>query len=615
MEEKKTKNRLLLRVILFTLIFLALTGAIFIGVFLRPGELVILFTHDLHSSLVSYPMPSDGDGVVEAGGYARLAAAINRECRGKEDRTLVLDAGDFSMGTLFHTIRSSRSPELVTMGGMGFDATTFGNHDFDFGPARLGRTLLAAKKQNRGRLPAIVASNTVVDPQAAGLAEFRKACNEYPVLPYTLIKRGGLLIGIFGLMGKDAAIYAPEARPVIFSDPVEAARKTVGILRGKEKVDMVICLSHSGTWLDNRISEDEILAKSVPGIDVIISGHTHSVLDPYIKVGNTYIVSSGSYGRNLGRLILANIFGKSFKVKDYKLIPVTSGLPEDAGISGLVKSYEKEIDTEYLTRFGYNYGQVLAEAGFSLFDPNSQAYTDRAKFIDGGLGDLIADSFIYAVKICEGKDYRDISFSLEAFGQIRAPITKGPVSVNDVFRSLALGIGPDGLAGSGLCAFWVSGSEIKKALEIETTLATAKHDMHLAISGIHFSYEPKAAPFSRVRSVQVLMPDGQYQPVEDSRLYRVTTSWKVLSMRKNLEQMSGGKISFSPKDEAGNIITDLSTTRVFVDSAKGIELKEWLALAMYLQSFPSGAGVLPEIPEEYRKSQARVLIVDEGSRT
>jgi len=613
-ENRGPKIRLFLRGTLFVLILLVLSGAVFFGVFLKSSELTILFTHDLHSNLAPYPIPSSSDSVIEAGGYARLATAISRERKGKEDKTLVLDGGDFSMGTLFHTIRSTRSPELVAMGLMGYDVTTFGNHEFEFGPAHLGQAMLAAKSQNKGRRPAIIATNTVVDARSAALAEFRRAYNEYPVLPYMVIKRGGLRIGLFGLMGKDAAIYAPEARPVVFSEPFEAARKAVGILRGKEKVDMVICLSHSGTWQDKSISEDEILAKSVPGIDLIISGHTHSVLDPYIKVNNTYIVSCGSNSRYLGRLVVTKILGGSFKVLDYKIIPVTAGFPADANIAALVKSFEKEIDREYLARFGYNYGQVLAQAPFSLLEPDWGKCRDRAKCMTSGLGDLVTDAFIYAVKKSEGDAYRDISLAFEGFGQIRAPIAKGQVSVNDAFRLLALGIGPDDLSGSGLCVFWLSGAEIKKAFELETTVASSKYDMHLQISGMRFSYQPKAPAFERVRLAEVMTPDGQYQPLEDSRLYRVVTGWKVLLMRKNLEALSGGKISFIAKDEAGNIIADLSSTRVFTDNTKILELKEWLAVAMYLQSFPSGPQGIPEIPEEYRNPQARVLIVNEGSR-
>ena len=111
------------------------------------------------------------------------------------------------------------------MGRMGYDATTLGNHEFEFGPGPLAQCLLAAKSHSKGGLPAIIASNTVVDSQAPEFAAFRKAYTAYPVVPYKIIKRAGLKIWLFGLMGKDASIYAPEAQPVRFSDYVDAAPK------------------------------------------------------------------------------------------------------------------------------------------------------------------------------------------------------------------------------------------------------------------------------------------------------------------------------------------------------------------------------------------------------
>ena len=162
----------------------------------------MLFTHDMHSNLDEYATPSDNDGVVITGGYARLSTAIQNERKGKEGDTLVVDAGDFSTGMLFHTIRSAYALELVAMGMMDYDATTFGNHEFEFGPGPLAQCLLAAKRHSKGGLPAIIASNTVVDSQAPELAAFRKVYTAYPVVPYKIIERAGLKIGLFWFDGK-----------------------------------------------------------------------------------------------------------------------------------------------------------------------------------------------------------------------------------------------------------------------------------------------------------------------------------------------------------------------------------------------------------------------------
>jgi 5'-nucleotidase/UDP-sugar diphosphatase len=564
-------------------------------------NLIVLFTHDLHSNLEEYAMPSADGGTVITGGYARLASAIQKERRGRERDVLLVDGGDFSMGTLFHTIRSSRSPELIAMGMMGYDATTFGNHEFEFGPGPLAQALLTAKKLRRGKLPVLVASNTVADSRNRSLAGFRRAWKTYPVKPFHVIRRAGLKIGLFGLMGKDAALYSPEAAPLTFSDHVEAARKTVAILRQKERVDMVIALSHSGTWADKSISEDELLAAAVPGIDVIISGHTHTVLDPYIRVGDTFIVSAGCYARFLGRLEMARTADGKFRAVGYRLIPVTSALAEDPRISRFIESCRKEITKSYLAAFKYRYGQPLARIDFPLADPDWDKGHDRDKFLSSGLGDLVGDAFRHAVNQAEGKNDRAVSLVIEGFGQIRVPLARGPLSVNDAFRLMALGLGPDGRAGMPLVTFWLSGGDIRNMLELETTLAPAKYDFRLQITGLRFSYDPKATPFARVRTVETETPGGGWQPLEEGRLYRICTNWKTLAMRDNLKILSGGKLIFTPRDEKGAPVADLLQTRVFADSRRSVEMKEWSAVALYLQSLPlAGAGELPVVPEKYR---------------
>jgi 2',3'-cyclic-nucleotide 2'-phosphodiesterase (5'-nucleotidase family) len=568
-------------------------------------NLVVLFTHDMHSNLDEYAMPSADGNAVITGGYARLSTAIQLERKGKEGDTLVVDAGDFSMGTLFHTIRSTYALELVTMGLLGYDATTFGSRDFEFGLGPLANCLLSAKSNGKGGLPAIVASNTVVDSHAPELASFDKAYTGYPVVTYKIIKRAKLKIGVFGLMGKDASTCTPEAQPVKFSDPLDAARAMVDLLRNKEKVDMVVCLSHSGTWGDKNISEDEILAKAVPGIDVIVSGHTHTLLDSYIRVGNSYIVSSGCNSGHLGRLELTKNPDGSFKAVDYRIIPITSALPKDQEISRLVDSFKKVIDEEYLSYFNYHYGQPLAHSAFSLTYPD-WSRGERSQCLTSGLGDLVTDAFIYAVKNKEGKDYRDISLAIEGWGQIRVPLAKGTLAVADAFRLMALGLGQDGLAGSPLVVFWLTGGEIKGLLELEATLAPDKEDMHLQISGMRFSFDPKAPPFARVKKVEVEKANGKFEPLKDTRLYRVCTNWKTLAMRDTLKALTNGKIVFIPKDEAGNPVADIKTTRVLFDAEKSLEMKEWLAVAMYWQSFPPGDKGLAEVPLKYSLPQANI---------
>ena len=119
-------------------------------------SLTILFTHDLHDHLLPYTVLLDGE-ITAVGGYARLLAAINAE-RERDPELLLLDGGDFSMGTLFQTIFASHAPQLRLMGRMGYDVVTFGNHEYDFRAKGLAESITAAKESGE-RLPQIVASN------------------------------------------------------------------------------------------------------------------------------------------------------------------------------------------------------------------------------------------------------------------------------------------------------------------------------------------------------------------------------------------------------------------------------------------------------------------------
>ncbi len=566
-------------------------------------KLVLLFTHDLHSNLDPYRVTDTQGRVTMVGGFARLASIIRRERKGNESRTLLLDGGDFSMGTAYHSIRSTSSPELILMGEMGYDATTWGNHDFDFRPDGLAAAVAAAHAHGTV-LPAIIASNTVVTNGLPELSSFAAAVKSHPVLPFKVFERSGLKIGIFGLLGKDAAIDAPLAAPVFFSDPVDTARQMVSLLRQQEKVDMVICLSHCGTFADKSRSEDEILAREVPGIDVILSGHTHTVLDPYIKVGPTYIVSAGCFGRYLGRLELIRD-SAGYRAIDYRLISVAAPFGESAAVSALITGYANQVDKAYLNGFGYKLGQPLAVSRFSLPHPDESPTNAGSS-----LGNLITDAFRYAMKIMEGNTHERIALSVEPLGMIRTGLMPGPLTVDDVFRVMALGQGYDGKAGYPLVAFYLTGREIRSLFEVETTLALQKPDARLQISGMRFSYRKDAPPFQRVQDVEVEDEAGAFSPLAGNQLYRICTNLNMFLMRDFLHQASGGQISYAPKDAKGVPVMDLMSLVAHNPAVPRLtEVKEWVALALYLQSMqPAGAIEPGVLSDKYRAPQQRIFI-------
>ena len=295
----------------------------------------ILHTNDLHSNLIGMGPASDytpfslNDDATR-GGFARLATLIAKRkvARAGQGPVLVLDAGDYSMGTAFAGATRETGAELQLLSRMGCDATTFGNHDFDLGPDGTARSIAAAA--NADHVPAVVASNTDFTANDATLVGLQRLAKDGFVRRYVVIERGGIRFGIFGLLGKEAQLYTDGAGAVTFADPIEAAQKMVKLLRETEKVDVIIALSHGGVekGTDGRFTdgEDVRIPKAVPGIDVVIGAHSHTELHEAIIVnGRTPVVQTGKYGQNLGELVIA-LDGSKLTVESYKS-PILSTIP------------------------------------------------------------------------------------------------------------------------------------------------------------------------------------------------------------------------------------------------------------------------------------------------
>ncbi len=568
------------------------------------GErLVILFTHDLHSSFLPRRVAAPGGLPVERGGYARLLTLI-RETRSRAaDRTLVVDAGDFSMGTLFHTAFTTEAAELRLMAAMGYDVMTLGNHDFDFHPKGLAQTLRVARAAEK-RLPLMVASNVVFSPDGKGDSDLREAFKEYPVHPYAVLERRGIRIGLFGILGKDAQTDTPFAKPVTFADHVETSKKMVALLREKEKVDLVICLSHTGTSPVKKHSEDETLAREVPGIDVIISGHTHTLLPKPMIVGKTVIVSAGSYGAYLGRLTLDYAKESRATPTGYELTPVLKDVPDDPDLTRQIVRFKGDVDKGYLAAYNYRYDQVVAETGFDM-ETLQAAHGSPG---ETGIGDMITDAFRYAVRKAEGPRYEHIHVVVEPLGLIRDSFLKGPITVDDIFRVLSLGLGTDGMPGYPLVSSYITGKALKDLLEVETTVAKIKNDAHLQLSGVRFSFNPHRIPFDRVTSIAVLNEAGVYEPVAPEKLYRICLNYYTAQMVEYVGKASHGLLSVLPRDREGRLVPDTRLGIIDTDplTPGNQEIKEWVALAAYLKSFPDTDGNgIPDIPARYRQPEGR----------
>jgi 2',3'-cyclic-nucleotide 2'-phosphodiesterase (5'-nucleotidase family) len=573
-------------------------------------NLTILFTHDMHDHLLPTNTEESGQ-VMELGGYAELQSIINGEKKNNPN-SILLDAGDYSMGTLFQAIYASDAPELRIMGKMGYDVVTLGNHEFDFRANGLADSLNAAKKSG-DKLPQIVQSNVTFPADKNGnssqsLTNLKQAMKYFGVKDYTVIEKNGIKVGVFGLMGLDAVASAPMAE-VKFTNVVENAKRVVDILKNKEKVDIIICLSHSGTDNDKSKSEDEILAKKVPDINVIISGHTHTKLNEPIVVGKTIIGSCGEYCKNLGVLNITQNSNKEWKLNNYTLKRVDNSLGTDQNILQTIDKYKNIVQEKYLNKFNMKFDEVLAYSPMNFVSSSDIG----KKHDEDTLGNLISDAYVYAVKKAEGASYEPVAAAVVPSGTIRGSFVKGNITVSDAFITSSLGIGADKNSGYPLISVYLTGKELKTMCEVDASISPIMTNAQLYMSGLNFTFNPNRIVLNKVTKASLQRPDGADEKIEDKKLYRVVAGLYSAQMLSIVGEKSHGLLSIVPKTKDGNPIADYEA-QIIKDNTSGNdnEVKEWFAIAEYLKSFDKVNGV-PQVPQYYNETHNRKVVYDSHS--
>jgi len=522
---------------------------------------------------------------------------------------LVLDGGDFLMGSLFHMIAREEAMELRLMKDMGYDALTPGNHEFDLKPKGLARIINSAAA--KGGMPAIIFSNAIFSKESDRDDALEEVFNKNIVKPYIILEKDGIKIGIFGLMGKDAAEKAPFASPVKFREPIEISKEMVKILRQKEKVDMVICLSHSGVSKVKSRSEDEILAKKVPGIDVIVGGHSHTRLEKPMVINSSIIVQASSYGKCVGVLDLLWDGGK-VKLRNYQLIDIDASIPGDMALQKKIESFIDTIDQDVLRGVNLSSKKIIGQTAFDLTIVEDES----------NLGNLIADSIRWYVNKHD-YDPKDpltkVVVAIESNGVIRDDLLRGKtgaLAVCDVFRTIPLGIGVDDTMAYPLISNYLYASEIKKALEVLTSIYPRKGSSYfLQVSGLKFTYNPRRIIFDRVTNIWLGSEEEGYAPLDYSEsnknLYRIATNIYDAAFLKIVGKYTYQLLNIVPKDRNGVPVADLAALRVDADKSQpGIqELKEWIGVMEYIKSFPDKNGDgLPDIPDKYKGKLGRMVI-------
>ena len=571
----------------------------------KSKQLDVLFTHDTHSHLNSFSTIVDGEQK-EVGGFAKIKTLIDEKKKENPD-TLILDGGDFSMGTLIQTVYDTEAAELRMLGYLGCDVSTFGNHEFDYRSKGLADMLTVAKNSGE-TVPSLVVCNVDWDSmEKAGLSEGQKqiqsAFENYGVKDYVIVQKGDVKIAVVGVFGVDALKCAPTCE-LLFKDPVESVKKTVEEIKKNETVDMIACVSHSGTWEDEKKSEDEILAKEVPDLDLIISGHTHSELKKPIQHGNTYIVSCGEYGRNLGSLSMTQKQDGRWELNSYELIPVSEEVEPDQEAQERIDALMDTVDTNYLTNFGYTRDEVLAENDVE-FNSLEEMETKHEEL---NLGDIMSDSYIYSVEHSEDYNGTPVDVAVVPSGCVRDTYTKGDITVEDVYNSFSLGIGTDGLAGYPLIDVYLTGKELKLAAEVDASISDFMTTARLYCSGLNFTYNPHRMILNKVTDCYLTREDGKRIEIQDDQLYRVVTDLYTGQMLGSVMEMSYGLLKIEPKDKDGNPIENLEDQAIMEGDK---ELKAWDAIARYMKSFDDTDGNgIPNVPEYYETIHGRKVVDD-----
>jgi len=592
----------------------------------------ILHTNDLHSAFIGLGPASDYSPFTlhddhTRGGYARLAALIaaRKEARQALGPVLVLDGGDYSMGTAFGAATRETGGELRLLALMGCDATTFGNHDFDLGPAGLALSIGAAAKA--GPIPAVLGSNTNFTGDDPALAGCQRLTQEGLIRRYTVIERGGIRFGLLGVIGKEAIFYTTGAGPVTFTPFLDVAAEMVKILREQEKVDVVIALSHGGVekGADGRYADgDDVRLGGVPGIDIVVGGHSHTELpEPIMAKGRTPVVQTGVSARNLGELVVT-IDGGTVTVDSYQLHPIDDSIAGDPAIQEEIDTLKKSVTQLVFASRGYSVDQPLAVAPVDL--PNT--FTDIAASTI--LANLVTDAFREATKA-------EIAFNVN--GMARSPLTRGKSGVQtvyDVFAMAPLGAGVvDETAGSALVTAWFTGLELKHLLEFFLVdCPTHPGEYFPRTSGMRFRYSLSRPKFERVIAIELGDLDHGYKAIDitgkEPRLFSLTCSLYVGIVLAGISKFTKGALPLVPKNKDGQPLAsrvealdyprgtgyllpppgtiDKSSVATGAGNGAVQEIKEWQAIMDHLRRLPVEAGCeLPAIPVDARAAEVRAI--------
>ncbi len=494
--------------------FSLFVSLLFVPLLCNSQELVILHTNDTHSHL--YPF-----GPEKWGGIARISHLIQKARYANGNNILSLHAGDAFVGT-FAFNKYLGYAELKMMEEM-YDVWCLGNHEFDLGPDNLAGILAGIVSGGSPiTLPTLCAN--VKLPKGHPLGQF--------IRPHMIVTRNSIRIGLIGVVTADPFNYSAEVNAML-RDPYEAAGKSAQILRSRG-CDVVICLSHLGKL------QDEYGLSLVPGIDIIVGGHSHDAIAEPEFVNGKIIVQAGAFNRYLGELRVNVDRGHGrVDVLDYRLYEITQGVKKNPLLLKQLKEIQLGVESD--PRFGKVYTERVATAKWDLEQMSEPDNPSR----DSALGNLITDALrdaVYSSGIQLPGGYPLIAF--EANGYIAHKIYEGKIVGNDILRAVPYGYDPISGLNSKVKVVLLAGAQLLAGLEFSTSVVEYTDELSLQASGITFAYDSSKpavteeelmeGKISRIDPTSILIgdvpidPEGLYWIVLDELLLNFLTSLNVL---------------------------------------------------------------------------------------
>jgi 2',3'-cyclic-nucleotide 2'-phosphodiesterase (5'-nucleotidase family) len=526
MEVKMTKK-------FFTIVSLFLFLLFVPGLFFAE-ELTILHTNDTHSHI--YPFgPNDSYG-----GIDRMSTMIKLLQKNNKGSVLTLNAGDVFVGT-FAFNKYLGYPELKIMEGL-YDAMCLGNHEFDLGIDALTGILSGAiAEESPVTLPILCAN---IDWSILGenhpLKDFVK--------PYMVMFIGGLKVGLIGVVETNEYDYSSDVLKIL-TNPYEAAGYWADILKNQEKCKIVICLSHLGKM------SDVMGLSQVPGIDIIVGGHSHDALFEPIQEGGKIIVQAGEFGMYLGELKVY-VGNGGVKLINYKLHPINRMVKKDPTLLRTLLSLRIGILRD--PRFGPVYEKAIAIALRNL----EERWEEGNPYRDTALGNLVTDAIRKGVK---SRGHR-VDIALEANGYIATRIYRGKVVGNDILRAVPYGYDPESGLGFKIKVIQLYGYQILAGLEFSVFYVDLMDDLSMQASGLTFEYDSSKTAGSRIDPTSVEINGN---PINPYGLYWVALNEQlVLFMKSLLESLNMGPIFNSEFDPPYPYLFEYNLVRDYAHKLK-----------------------------------------------